>query len=228
MMGFGPFSCPASLPPAQFGLAELTRRLRSVPQARQIIGRGRQRQLDGDFLQSTSSELPHPTLFFQHPKDRFDQSLASPIDRSPQRAAQLLPHPSVHRMLGPTPQASAPVQHARQVRVMRTSSIRIIPEMSIVINNMILNDKIYLSSFHTDSSGPTPRGRRGMRRRHRSAEPPQGRCAAPAILPARENQLLSGPPRRWMPSQWSLRRIAAESPPWGPTPCSKWKAPGRR
>ena len=37
---------------------------------------------------------------------------------------------------------------------MRTSSIRIILQLSIVINNMIPHDKIFLSSFHTDSSAP--------------------------------------------------------------------------
>src|SRR5215471_3540219 len=116
-MIFAPLSSPAPWPPSGLGLTGLPRSRSGVPHPGQVIGRSRQRHLDRHFLQSSASELPHPTLLFQYAEDRFNQSLASPIGRAPQRATQLLPHASVHGMPSSASQASAAVQHPRQVRI---------------------------------------------------------------------------------------------------------------
>src|SRR5215831_10259313 len=82
-MTFAPLSSPAPWPPSGLGLTGLPRSRSGVPHPGQVIGRSRQRHLDRHFLQSSASELPHPTLLFQYAEDRFNQSLASPIGRAP-------------------------------------------------------------------------------------------------------------------------------------------------
>jgi len=82
-MIFVPLSSPASRPPSGRGLTALRTSGSGVPHPRQVIGGGRQGHLDRHCLQSSASELPHPTLSFQHAKDGFDP---------PQRGRGLWPH----------------------------------------------------------------------------------------------------------------------------------------
>src|SRR5437764_14801370 len=78
------------------------------PQPGEVVGRGGECQFDAHLHQAPQADAPHPALLLQHPEDRFDQRLAPPIDRSARPAPQLVPHPSVHRMLSPMMQAPAP------------------------------------------------------------------------------------------------------------------------
>ena len=66
---------------------------------------------------------------------------------------------------------------------MRTSSIRIILQLSIVINNMIPHDKIFLSSFHTDSLAPEATWLQGLKARSTSRPPGGGAKAPPFRAP---------------------------------------------
>src|SRR5207237_1954295 len=115
------FTNSPSLCPVSGALLNAQRLRVAVPNPRQVVGRGGQGDLHPYFHQAPTSELPHSPLFFQHSKDRFNQTLTPRVDRSSGRTPQLPSHRSVGCIARPTPQAPSAVHHPRQVRIRHIS-----------------------------------------------------------------------------------------------------------
>ena len=89
------------------------RPLAGAPEVRQIVGRGRQRQLHRRLPQSASSESPHPSLLLQHSDHRFSDRFPPLINQPPGRVAQSSSHPAMRRILVPPQPAPRFNQRAR-------------------------------------------------------------------------------------------------------------------
>jgi hypothetical protein len=69
-----------------------------TPQAGEVVGRPRQRQLDAHLRQASQPEASHPALLLPHPHHRLHRRLAPLVDCPPYRIAQLPPHAAMRRV----------------------------------------------------------------------------------------------------------------------------------
>src|SRR5437899_10229112 len=116
LMNFN-FLTPSSRPTETVGpLPSALQRWVDTPQSGQVEGCGGQRQFPRHLRQPAPTEAPHPALLFQHPDHRLHDRFPSLVDRAPGGAAQLLPHPTMHRVADRSASAHAcsPIQFACQ------------------------------------------------------------------------------------------------------------------
>ena len=63
--------------------------VRELVQSGEVVGQGRQRELDSNLGQSPCPELPHFALLFQHSENRFHHCLASRVNFASRRLRSL-------------------------------------------------------------------------------------------------------------------------------------------
>src|SRR3984885_12210745 len=95
--------------------------LLAVPQTRQIVGGGRQRQLYRYLLQASSRESSHPSLRFQYSEHRLDDRFSPTVHSLSPRLPPLASHAAMRRIARSRSQPSSAIQPARQIRIRNIS-----------------------------------------------------------------------------------------------------------